>query len=91
MNEKDLEKKLITLIERILPNILRNGNNSVRSGIVNDVNAPSRTVQVTVDGTGQTLLGVKYIGNATPAVGAGCILISPDPALKGKVVALVFN
>lgn len=91
MTEKDIEQKFTNLITKLLPDILRNLNNSVRTGTVQSVDLNAHTIQVMADGTGGNISGVRYSSTVTPVPGMQCVLLSADPTLRGRVYAIVFN
>lgn len=92
MTERELEDKITILVGRILPKLLRNTNNSIRSGIVRNIFATGRIVDVEILGTGELLIGIKYmISSGTPANGQYCLVLSADPKLKSTCVAFIFN
>jgi len=90
-NERDLEKIMERAVSRVLPNILKQQVNNIRTATVINVSATGRTIDARVNGTGDILTGIKYqSGASTPNPGDQVMLISPDPSLKNQVKAIVF-
>ena len=92
MTDQDIIDRLQKLVEKSLPDIIRNGNNSIRDGIVASLDSSTRTCSITILGTGENLSNIKYISNvSSPQVGMYCQLISSDPKLRVRVVAYIIN
>ncbi len=90
-NEVEVKRVIKSMLESLLPDILRQSNNSIREATVVSADAGARTISVTVANTGSVISGVKYIASATPKTNDACLLLSADPNFKGRVYALVFN
>lgn len=84
MNEKDAIELMEKTVSRVLPDVLRRSNNSVRIGLIQFVNTNARTVDLLINGTGESMISVKYSVGLSPVVGQQCMLLSPDPKLKSQ-------
>lgn len=92
MTDQDILTQLQKIVEKSLPDIIRNGNNSIRDAVVASLDLATRTCSVTILGTGEILGNIKYIANTdNPQVGMYCQLISSDPKLGARVKAYIIN
>lgn len=89
-NEKELKDLMTKIVAQVLPEILRQQSNNVRSGIVISVQNTTRTASIKLDSTGQVLDNIKFQRGASALVNDRCLLISPDPNLRGQVNAIIF-
>lgn len=87
-NEQETRRLIEKIVSDVLPKVIRDSNNNIRTGIVNKVTF--RTVDVVLDGTNQTITGVKFQQGASPIQGSFATVISSDPNLRGQVRAIIF-
>lgn len=89
-SEKELEQSMERLIAKLLPNILKDKNNTVRNGIISSVNTSANIVDVRMIGAGEVLTSIPYIATEEVLIGSRCLVLSSDPTLKSASYALVF-
>ena len=81
-NEQDILELIKKLTSKILPEIIRQYNTSIKTGTISNINTITRTVDVQIAG-GDFFRSVKYSkGINSPLNGERCLVISPDPKNK---------
>ncbi len=90
-NEKQLEQIFERIVRRLLPEILRSQNNSIRLGIVLSSNPNSLTASVQVTSTQDIISNVQIQYGAVAHPGSQILLISPDPKNRNKVFGMVIG
>lgn len=90
-SEKDLEQSVKKLITKLLPDILKNGNNTVRNGIVSSVSASGGQIDMRMIGSAETLSGLPFIAMGEVMVGSRGLVLSSDPTVKSANYALIFS
>jgi hypothetical protein len=81
---RDAEEKMKKIVSKVLPDVIRNFTGNVIEGTIKNIKTETRTADVELLRTGDTLKSVKYPRGMTGNVGDRCLVASADPKLRRR-------
>jgi len=85
-NVEQVRKVFENASSAVLPDVIREKNQSIRVATITRVNSTTKTAQIRFSATGETVNNIKYPKNFTDVlVGETCLVISADPRSKGQL------
>lgn len=93
INESDALQTFQRLVDKVLPDILRQQSGNLRYGFVDSISENGNRVTVRGYNQSELIENMRYIAatDTTPAVGSPCLYISTDPSIRSVAYAFIFN
>lgn len=83
--KQDAQDQMRRIIQELLPDIIREQVNTVRTGKILSIGLSTRSADIQLIGTGKILNNVKLSKGLTDVVvGDTCVVVSDDPILSGN-------